>query len=796
MNFPQCLKNPAFAKALAGKQKFYIISSVVLTGLFFFAGVSSASANYGENQKSFSFVSFFNPIASLVEKVVKDFGYDIALAAAPDPDLCGTCLSSDSVGCSGSSPTAVINWEAGPAETDLYHLLTISPAVSGSPFNTGPVNSYIISSGLVSNTTYNWSVEAFWWNGNSASYTNKPCGSFTTPNCVPPPPIASISADSTSIPYNTATTIRWSSTNATSCTVFPPSWTGTSGTQSTGNLTSLYTYTLGCDGPGGSVSASVTVTVGGAPTLTFSADSTSVAYNTGTTLRWSSANTVTCTASGDWSGGKSLSGSEGTGNLTSSKTYNLTCSNVGGSVTKSVTVSVGGAPLLPPSSYTLTVYKIGTGSGTVTPSTGIILSWIGNTGTVTLTSGTNLLLNAYNASGSSFSGWSGDCTSISGATCSVTMNANKNVTVTFTLSPVTPTYVIAPSFASRQVGTAQQIFIGWYDPDGPSGAQVQQNVTSSATWTSSNTSVATISNGISPALVTCFSAGDVTITSVYSGLTATASFNCFNVISRQITVTKSGTGSGTVTSNPAALNCGSVCSAAFFDGSSVTLTASPSSGSIFGGWSGACSGAGACALTMDADKSVNATFSLPLPGDFSLSLGGSVACNSVPLSWTAASGADGYRIFRESPRVDLSPYQPYTALNFTDTTVSQNTTYLYQIEAYNSGGTNRSNAKNVTTPYCPPTLNFSATPTSIYQGQSSTLSWVTSYTYSGNSCTASGAWSGNKAGSGGSEVVIPSPPPSVTYNLQCSGPGGSASGSATINILPLFLPDWREIIPR
>ena len=180
------------------------------------------------------------------------------------------------------------------------------------------------------------------------------------------------------------------------------------------------------------------------------------------------------------------------------------------------------------------------------------------------------------------------------------------------------------------------------------------------------------------------------------------------------------------------------------------------------------------------------------PGDFTLSLGGSVACNSVPLSWTASSNAEGYKILRGAPRVDISPYQPYTALNFYDTSVSQNTTYLYQIEAYNSDGTNRSNIINVSTPYCPPTINFSANPTSIYQGQSSTLTWSSAYA---TSCVASGGWSGSKPVNG-SQVVVPLPPPSVTYNLQCSGPGGSASGSTIIKIAPLSLPDWIEVIPR
>jgi len=206
----------------------------------------------------------------------------------------------------------------------------------------------------------------------------------------------------------------------------------------------------------------------------------------------------------------------------------------------------------------------------------------------------------------------------------------------------------------------------------------------------------------------------------------------------------------------------------------------------------------------------------PPPGNFTLSLGGSVACNFVPLSWTASSGAEGYKILKGAARVDISPYQPYTAQNFTDTTVSQNTTYQYQIEAYNAAGTNRSNVLNVTTPYCPPTVDIKANgsdgPISIYQGQSVTLSWSSAYStsmmgsmmgdiskelsasVSSLFSAASGGWGGSMP-LNGSQVVVPLPP-SATFTLTGSGPGGSVSDSVTINITPLALPDWREIIPR
>jgi len=88
----------------------------------------------------------------------------------------------------------------------------------------------------------------------------------------------------------------------------------------------------------------------------------------------------------------------------------------------------------------------------------------------------------------------------------------------------------------------------------------------------------------------------------------TATFNT-TTTSYTLTVTKSGTGSGTVTSSPSGINCGSQCSASFTQGTSVTLTATASAGSTFAGWSGACSGTGTCFVTMDANKSVTATFS-------------------------------------------------------------------------------------------------------------------------------------------------------------------------------------------
>jgi len=82
----------------------------------------------------------------------------------------------------------------------------------------------------------------------------------------------------------------------------------------------------------------------------------------------------------------------------------------------------------------------------------------------------------------------------------------------------------------------------------------------------------------------------------------------------QILVTKTGTGTGNIVSNPTGISCGTTCSGKFPGKSSVVLTAQTAVGSQFVGWSGACSGsANTCTLVMDGQKSVTAMFNV-MPG--------------------------------------------------------------------------------------------------------------------------------------------------------------------------------------
>jgi hypothetical protein len=81
-------------------------------------------------------------------------------------------------------------------------------------------------------------------------------------------------------------------------------------------------------------------------------------------------------------------------------------------------------------------------------------------------------------------------------------------------------------------------------------------------------------------------------------------------------MTVSVVGSGTVTSSPPGIACPSDCSESFAYGTPVILSAAPALGWAFTGWSGDCSEAGVCNLTMSQGHVATATFALADPMPF------------------------------------------------------------------------------------------------------------------------------------------------------------------------------------
>jgi phospholipase C len=83
----------------------------------------------------------------------------------------------------------------------------------------------------------------------------------------------------------------------------------------------------------------------------------------------------------------------------------------------------------------------------------------------------------------------------------------------------------------------------------------------------------------------------------------------FSVSAYQLTVTAPASGTGTVTSSPAGINCPGTCVAGFSAGTNVTLTATAGTNYVFAGWSGGgCSGTSSCVVDMTTGETVTATF--------------------------------------------------------------------------------------------------------------------------------------------------------------------------------------------
>jgi hypothetical protein len=102
----------------------------------------------------------------------------------------------------------------------------------------------------------------------------------------------------------------------------------------------------------------------------------------------------------------------------------------------------------------------------------------------------------------------------------------------------------------------------------------------------------------------CAGAGPCTITLTDS----TTVIARFSAPRPTLSVILEGLGSGTVTSAPAGITCGTTCSRAYDNGTVVTLTAIPAGGSRFSGWSGDCTDRGPCTITLEAATSVTARF--------------------------------------------------------------------------------------------------------------------------------------------------------------------------------------------
>jgi hypothetical protein len=234
--------------------------------------------------------------------------------------------------------------------------------------------------------------------------------------------VPTLTLAATSIPFNSSTTLDWSTIDATGCVATGSAgvslnWTGALATSGSITVTptaaGTATYTLTCSNAFGTSaisSVNLTATSGtppAAPTLKLAAASVQVGKST--TLTWVSVNATSCTASGSWSGTLAVSGSMAiTPAAVGVETFSLVCSNLGGpSAAASVSLSAT------PEVATAVAPTLTLGATSIAASTSTTISWASSNASSCTSSG---------SSNAASSGWA---------------NGVQGTRGTYTLTPVT-----------------------------------------------------------------------------------------------------------------------------------------------------------------------------------------------------------------------------------------------------------------------------------------------------------------------------------------------------------------------
>ncbi|MFN2190051.1 MAG: InlB B-repeat-containing protein, partial [Candidatus Promineifilaceae bacterium] len=207
--------------------------------------------------------------------------------------------------------------------------------------------------------------------------------------------------------------------------------------------------------------------------------------------------------------------------------------------------------------------------------------------------GTLITLTAASSDTSTFDGWSGACSG--SGSCTIALTSTQAVSASFSL--IQRDLTVAVGGTGKGVISSDPTGIDCPDDCVESydhGTAVTLTALSSITSTFKGWSGAC--SGTDQCIVTLTSTQNVTAE--------------FRLIQYDVTVHFDGNGSGEVSSLPAGLDCPGSCTTPFDVGTVVTLSHAADAGSTFGGWSGACTSPDSCALSMDGNHEVTATFIL------------------------------------------------------------------------------------------------------------------------------------------------------------------------------------------
>jgi protocatechuate 3,4-dioxygenase beta subunit len=287
--------------------------------------------------------------------------------------------------------------------------------------------------------------------------------------------------------------------------------------------------------------------------------------------------------------------------------WNNVCSSYSGdwcvidlSSGQSKTISLAFTP-----EYTLNIHKVGNGVGSISDGAGIDC---GDTCSSLFLKGSavDLISTPETESNSVFRGWFtstsatdtfAGCTSIGG--CTIIMNSNQNITVKFV------TYALNVRKDPLSIGNGKITSSdGLIDCGSKCSNIYSLNSYISLTATSD-------ANSYAGKWIGCDSINENTCSLMMDDNPPKNVSLVFEKVKYSLGMTKSGSGKGAISSSPALVNCDSgltVCGTQVYSGSFITLVATANAGSIFKGWSGACSGSSNCGITMDKTKNLIAVF--------------------------------------------------------------------------------------------------------------------------------------------------------------------------------------------
>ncbi len=252
-----------------------------------------------------------------------------------------------------------------------------------------------------------------------------------------------------------------------------------------------------------------------------------------------------------------------------------------------------------PGPAALSVTTAGQGSGTVTSGSSIDCASAGGPScSAWVPAGGSVTLDAAASPGSAFAGWTGLCSG-NGPECHLTLSPDQEASATAQFEPLHRLSVAKAGSGHGEVSSAPS---GISCPPGSSACPPASFTHGTRVKLTATPASGSVFQGWSGAC-----AGQTCEVSMDSDTSVTATFQPSDLV-HSLSVSKEGKGAGTVNSEPAGVECGSLCSAWFLRGTPVMLRAVAAVGSSFGGWSGSCSGTGKCLVVMNDDESVTASF--------------------------------------------------------------------------------------------------------------------------------------------------------------------------------------------